>query len=223
MLSLRWNFNKNRFETFIDGVIAIIITLLAFQITLPAQITEFTNDSLVSVITNLFPQITVFLITFLTIGVFYITQHTIMVHVKKLDNTLIWYNVLFLLFMSLIPVTASLLTKFITLPLAILVYIANLVMVYISLYLVWRHASSDYELIDQQVQLSLISYLKARILVAPLLYILAVVTSFISIYLSFLIMVIVPIIYIQNGVLDTMLIKYFKLNYDYKTRQPKKS
>ena len=92
-----FTFSKNRVETFSDGVIAIIITIMVLDIPLPdafgvAEITGFLRSLLI------------FLVSFLIVGSHWSNHHFLFSTIEEVSNTILWRNLLFLFFLSLIPI-----------------------------------------------------------------------------------------------------------------------
>ncbi|HWC57641.1 MAG TPA: TMEM175 family protein [Candidatus Paceibacterota bacterium] len=94
---------KVRFEQFSDGVFAIAITLLALELPTPAIPTNDVTETL-HALAPLVPGIITFLISFVTIAIFWVNHHQL---TQLLDmirrRRILWINMLFLFFLTLIP------------------------------------------------------------------------------------------------------------------------
>ena len=93
---------KFRLEALSDGVIAIIITIMIFNIPLPKEI-NFNS------IINLLGTILMYFFSFVVVGDFWSRHHMTFSYIEKVSSAVIWYNFLFLFFLSMIP----LFTKFV--------------------------------------------------------------------------------------------------------------
>ena len=89
--------SKHRLETFIDGVIAIIITIMVLSIPLPKT---FELDDLLGFGSSLF----IYLLSFLVVGAFWNQHHQAFAYLEKLNQKIIAANIFFLFFLSLIPI-----------------------------------------------------------------------------------------------------------------------
>ena len=89
--------SKGRLEAFSDGVIAIIITIMVLNIPLPGK-----NDF--SGVLNFVGAVFIYFLSFVVVGYFWNKHHMIFSHLKSISPKIIWYNLLFLFFLSLIPV-----------------------------------------------------------------------------------------------------------------------
>lgn len=88
---------KNRLEAFSDGVMAIIVTIMVLNIPLPSKFEL--NDIL-----SFLASILVFFISFFIVGFFW-HQHYRMFHdVEEISGKISWRNLLFLFFLSLLPI-----------------------------------------------------------------------------------------------------------------------
>ncbi len=86
----------NRFETFFDAVIAIIITILVLKISQPVEPT-------LAAIWNLKASYVAYLISFLTLfNSWYVNHHLFQV-VDELDNRVVWIYGILLFVLSLTP------------------------------------------------------------------------------------------------------------------------
>jgi uncharacterized membrane protein len=88
---------KNRLETFSDGVIAIIITIMVLNIPLPDKFGF--ND-----IMHLLGSILIFFVSFFIVGSQWNNHHILFARMQEVTNKIIWRNFLYLFFLSLMPI-----------------------------------------------------------------------------------------------------------------------
>ena len=86
----------NRFETFIDAIIAIIITVLILKIAQPAEPT-------LSAILDLKVFYVAYLISFLTLFNIWYSNHNLFQKVDNIDNTVVWIYGVMMFLISLVP------------------------------------------------------------------------------------------------------------------------
>ena len=99
---------KSRLEAFSDGVFAIVITLLILDIRFPEVGYSQFKETLVS----LLPRILAYVMSFIIIGLYWVTHHNSMHVMKKIDRGFLWLNILLLLCVSFIPFPTSLLGRY---------------------------------------------------------------------------------------------------------------
>ncbi len=87
-----------RLVFFSDAVMAIAITLLVVELSIPAA-TEDVGDALL----DRWPQMLSFVLSFLVIGIFWMAHHRIFRYVARIDQRLIWLNLLFLMCVAFLP------------------------------------------------------------------------------------------------------------------------
>jgi len=99
---------KSRLEAFSDGVFAIVITLLILDIRFPeVEYGQFTKT-----LVSLLPRILAYVMSFIIIGLYWVTHHNSMHALKKIDRGFLWLNILLLLCVSFIPFPTSLLGRY---------------------------------------------------------------------------------------------------------------
>jgi len=87
---------KSRIEAFSDGVIAIIITIMVLELKVPHGAT----------FNELLPLVPVFLsyvLSFIYVGIYWNNHHHLFEAVENIDGSVLWANLHFLFWLSLIP------------------------------------------------------------------------------------------------------------------------
>ncbi len=93
---------KNRLESFSDSVMAIVVTLLAFELKAP-KFSVYDNSENLKEVLYLAPQFSIFVLSFLTISIMWINHHYITNKIEVVTYRTVWANSLLLLFITLIP------------------------------------------------------------------------------------------------------------------------
>jgi len=88
--------DRSRLEAFSDGVFAVAITLLALDLTVEGP----GHGPLLDQLYDKWPA---FLISFFTIGIIWVNHHALVRSIVKVDRTLLFVNLMLLLFVVLIP------------------------------------------------------------------------------------------------------------------------
>jgi uncharacterized membrane protein len=132
--------NKNRIEAFSDGVFAIAMTLLVFNITLPAHEGAITNAQLWQELLTLWPLITSFALSFLVLAVFWVNHNFFFnIFVKEVDRYINLMNLFYLMFVVFVPFSAHLFGTYPYNEPAALVYGLNIFAIIIIQRLMNRH------------------------------------------------------------------------------------
>lgn len=94
----------SRLEAFSDGVFAVAITLLVFDLKVP----ELANGHLLQSLGNRWPSFLAFVISFLSIGICWVNHNSIYDRIVMADRPLLFTNIGFLLGIVFIPFSTSL-------------------------------------------------------------------------------------------------------------------
>ncbi len=104
------NIDPGRLMGLTDGIFGMVMTLLIFGIALPElQITNYSD--FITFISALAPTIGVTIVSFVLISSFWIYHHEF-IKVKRFDLLYLWINILFLICISFIPFTTSLIGNY---------------------------------------------------------------------------------------------------------------
>ena len=177
---------KARFEQFSDGVFAIAITLLALELHIPELKSPTIHGGLRELV-QLIPNIATFVISFVTIAIFWVIHHQLtheLSHVTK--RRVLWSNMLFLMFLTLIPFATQATSANPLHPLAMITYSLTLFGGSVSFSMVryYVHRSTGERAIHME-----------RSIVGPLLYLLAALSAFISVWGCYFLLAIPPLYY----------------------------
>jgi uncharacterized membrane protein len=103
--------SSGRAESFSDGVFAVAITLLVFNL-LPIGQEKLTYHSLAAA----WPQYAAYVVSFLTIGIMWMNHHTLFGHVTRIDRPMLVLNLLLLMGVVAIPFPTALVAEHLTGP-----------------------------------------------------------------------------------------------------------
>ncbi|HEY8437719.1 MAG TPA: TMEM175 family protein [Candidatus Limnocylindrales bacterium] len=115
-----------RVEAFSDGVIAIIVTLLIFEVRLPDVGPNASSDDMLRAFGSIAPKIASFAVSFFTVAIFWVNHHMFFAGVSHTDWKLLWANNLLLFFLAIVPFTTAVLGDHLGQPIAVAVYALNL-------------------------------------------------------------------------------------------------
>jgi len=89
--------STSRLESFSDGVMAVIITITAFELKAP-------NGGALSDLTHRFPALLVYMLSFVFIGIYWNNHHHLLRATTRISGAVMWANMHLLFWLSLIPV-----------------------------------------------------------------------------------------------------------------------
>jgi uncharacterized membrane protein len=166
-----------------DGVFAIAMTLIVLEIRVPELPAQATDAHLWTALVELTPRFVTYLLSFLTLGIFWAGQQTQLNHMGRANRDLSWIYVAFLAFVSLMPFTTSLLAENIELRLALLIYWFNIFVLGTILLGAWIYAKRA-ELLKPDAGPTVDHAIRRRILLAQALYAFGAALCLISTTLS---------------------------------------
>lgn len=130
------NLQLERTVFFCDAVVAIAITLLALNIKIPVTLHLHFED-----IIKEWKIFAAFSLSFLNIANFWKTHHSFFAHIKKIDEKLLWYNILWLFFIVMLPFTTSLVSLYFFDTAAIFSYSVNTLLITLFQNNIWDYVS----------------------------------------------------------------------------------
>ena len=190
-----------RLETLADGIFAIAMTLLVFDVKVP-PLTGTTSWDVAKQLLPLWPKFASIALSFLTLGFSWVGHHTQYLYIRRSDRPFLWINILFLSLMSLTPFFTSLLGEYPRTPVVVALYAGNLLASGLVLYSHWVYATRDFRLVDRDIPAPVVTGFRRRVVVAPMGYALAIVLAFVYVPLAWVVLLGVALYFVIPGALD---------------------
>jgi len=152
-----------------DGLFAIAMTLLVLELRLPEASEIHGEAELWAALVAFAPQVGVWVMSFLTLGIFWVGQQSQLAQLRESDRDLTWLHLGFLFLISMIPLTTRLLLAFDTYRLAMGIYWLNLLLMGVLLWISWSHAVRT-RLIAEDAPTDIVTTYRRRIVLAQALY-----------------------------------------------------
>jgi uncharacterized membrane protein len=122
---------KGRMEAFSDGVIAIIITIMVLELTIPRG-TDW------AALTSVMPTLGKYLLSFVFVGIYWNNHHHMLHAVREVNGGILWANLHLLFWLSLVPFVTNWMGENHFAPLPVALYGAVLLMAGIAYYILSR-------------------------------------------------------------------------------------
>ncbi len=133
--------NLERLAALSDGIFGVAMTLLLLELHVPAKGLIHNESDLRGALALLAPQLLVYLMSFLTLGIFWVGQQTQLNHLARSERHLTWIHLAFLFVVTIMPFSTRLLIEFIDYRTALLAYWGNIFLLGAILYLSWGRAT----------------------------------------------------------------------------------
>lgn len=198
-----------RMETFSDGVVSIVITIMVLSLKLPDISHNSTPQAIQHHFRELAPYFGAYVFSFMMIGIFWTNHHYMFHLLDRTDELLLWQNLFFLFWMSLIPFCTIMIGANPIYPLAIAVYgfimmMTTAMLAFMREYTLKRgllYTDERRELTRKVYKVSLRARSKSYIGVVS--YLLSIPLAYVEVYLAYLFFIIPPVIFfIPDGIDD---------------------
>jgi uncharacterized membrane protein len=173
---------KGRLEAFSDGVLAIAITLLSLTLPVPHA---GGDSSLWQALGQDWPKLAAYVVSFAFIGVIWVNHHSLMNRVAIVDRTLLFINLLLLMFVAAVPWATNLFAEFlleggIDSHVAAAVFSTNALFMALSFNLLWWWIRKDASRLHESIDPATAKATARRYAAGIYIYAFAIVVSFIS-------------------------------------------
>lgn len=171
-----------RLEAFSDGIFAIIVTLLAFNLKVPELPDEASNQQAIQKLIRLLPDFLGFALSFTFIAIIWVNHHQFFQSVKKTTAKLLWLNNLLLFWICFIPFPTAFVGKHPTQPVAVALF--GIVFFMASSSFTWMRYYATYQadLLADDIPDEEKRQAFRRTVVGPIAYLLTILLSFVTVW-----------------------------------------
>lgn len=173
--------STSRIEAFSDGVFVVAITVLVLNLQVPQLVSAEVSRGLLPKLVELWPKLLSYALSFEIVGIYWVAHHNTFHYIQRSDRTLLWLNILLLLCIVLLPFPTALLGQYPEQQISVIIYAGTLVLTGLVFQLLWWYATSGYRLVDREIDPLLVRRATRRNLMAPLIYLLTMGISFLSV------------------------------------------
>lgn len=187
----------SRLEALSDGIFGVAMTLLVLDLHVPVSTLLHPINSehdLWKSMIPLWPTALSYVMSFVTLGIFWIGQQTQFNMLARSDRNLSWIHIAFLLTIALMPGSTAFLAAFMTFRLALLGYWANILLMGALLYAGWTYAKNA-GLLRDTVTPEVDATVRRRIVIAQILYAIGAAAGMYDTYWGVALIVIVQLNY----------------------------
>ena len=196
MASNTFIISTTRLENFSDGVFAIVLTLLAFQFKVPKFSEEATLVQNFDELLHIAPYLIGFIFSFFFIAVFWVNHHHLYHAVKEANRTLLWYNIHFLFWITMLPFAIAMVGDHPHVSLAAVSLGVVLFMASVAAYLLLRYSYVKSKLVDETLSYDSIQNGLTKNITAVIVTFLGILIALKWVYVSYCIYFVVLIIFL---------------------------
>jgi uncharacterized membrane protein len=175
-----------RMETFSDGVIAIIITIMALELKMPE------GEGIAS-LWGVLPTFLAYLLSFVYLGIYWVNHHHMLRVTQHVNGKILWANLHLLFWLSIVPAATSWLGDHPRATVPTAVYAATMLMPAIAYYIL-QNAIISLEGPRSTLAAAVGRDMKGKI--SPLLYAAAIGLAWVKPWMSDVIFVLVALIWL---------------------------
>ncbi len=170
---------QERIDGLTDGIFAIVMTLLVFDIKVPEIVGIVTNQTLTKAVIGIFPLFLSYLLSFSLLFTYWRSHHYIAsVLAKNVDIRLSNLSALFLLFVGLVPFSSHLLGTYHYTQVAIVLFGLNIILIGIALYIMRRYVIKSSSIETTPFTKLENEHANMRILMPVFIAVIAIIVSF---------------------------------------------
>src|SRR6202789_4392951 len=175
-----------------DGIFAVAMTLLVLDLHVPASEVIHSQGELWRSLAGAAPQLISYVLSFITLGIFWNGQQAQLNSFKRSDRHLSWIHIAFLFAVSIMPFSTRLLAEFIAYRSVLIAYWANILLLGVVLFVSWRYAERA-GLLREGITHEQQCAVERRIVVAQCLYAFGACLCLINTYVSIIFIVLVQL------------------------------
>src|SRR5919199_3746866 len=137
--------------SFGDAIFAFAITFMTLAIDIPDLPPNLTESELLSRLYELYPQVESYIISFAVIAIFWISYHQVFNFIKESHISMVYLNLLFLLFITFLSITTSLVINYGSYQTPYVIYCVVVIMTSSLLALIWRLATKGRKFVHENI------------------------------------------------------------------------
>jgi len=169
-----------RIRSLMDGIFAFAMTLLVLNLILPDPSDLPPETQLHNMLLGQAQSFFNYALSFLLLAIFWMI-HSQQIHIlKQTDFTHIWMNMIILMFIVLVPFSASVMSDYSSDTLANLAFASNMLIIGVLYYFNWHYAIGKHKLIAEEIDVKRVELARKRSLLTPFVSVIAMVLAFVA-------------------------------------------
>jgi uncharacterized membrane protein len=198
--SARPPLSTDRLKAFVDGVMAIVVTLLVLTLEVPEV--DFSDGGSRDFFVELGSQLHPYVASF-GLGAAYWIQHAVILHYAPYcDRGFLWLNILFLLPLTLLPFLTQLRVSYPSEAIPAALYGGGQILCGLLLMAIWRRATGPKGFRSSSIDPAVVRSMSIRIALGPLLCLTGALVDLVNPQVGTLFFLMVPLLYVSQRKVD---------------------
>jgi uncharacterized membrane protein len=191
----QWPFDKKRLEAFSDGVFAIVMTILVLELKLPHIRNPMDMHEVWAAIVSVKAVFFSWAVSFFFVALIWMHHQQILNMASKADYGATWINVILMFLICLLPFPTAMMGEYPMSPIIVMIWglvfsATTSVLTWLYYYNVRNYLSDKY---DKGKTMKNVQF---SVLGGPVIYLAAALLAFVSVYISYIIYALVPLLYL---------------------------
>ncbi|HYZ59442.1 MAG TPA: TMEM175 family protein [Nitrososphaeraceae archaeon] len=170
--------------SFGDAIFAFSITFMAISIQIPDLPANLSEAQVIDRLLGLSSHFEIYVISFFVIGIYWISYHQIFNHISDSRGIMVWLNLSFLFFITLISFAVDLQVEYGFYYIVFALYALVLALAGLLLMLIWLHARKN-GLIDKTVKTIEIQNISLQSILTPAVFMISILISIVNIQIAY--------------------------------------
>jgi uncharacterized membrane protein len=170
--------------SFADAIFAFSITFMAISIHIPDLAENLTQRQVITRLLESLPEFEIYVISFFIIAIYWIAYHQIFNNIIGSHSVTTWLTLIFLFFITLIPLATNLQIGFGSDQIVFVLYSLVLTIAGSLLTITWLHATKN-SLIDRTLSRSEIHNISLESIIPPVVFLLSILVSVIDLRVAY--------------------------------------
>ena len=196
--------NSARLEALGDGIFSIAMTILVLELVLP-EVKGNSWKDFAAALHETWYGLLCYAISFIVLGIMWFGHRLMFEYIGRTDRYFIFLGVLFYMVVCLVPFSTRLLAKNTFEWYAIMVYGLNLSLCNLTLYCQWLYGISKPHMLHREIPAEIKREAHIQFLLSPVVYAIAIIISFYMPWISLVIFIVTPVLYLIPSKIDKYL------------------
>ena len=157
---------------------------MAITINIPNLAQNLTQAQVIDKLSESLPEFEIYVISFFMIGIYWIAYHQIFNHIVGSHQITTWLTLVFLLFITLIPLATNMQIGYGSYQIVFVLYALVLTIAGALLTIIWLHATKN-KLINQNMTQIEIHCVLLESTLSPAVFLLSILVSFIDLQIAY--------------------------------------